>query len=56
MFTRYDKFLVALAMAAIHLGNAVFGLDIGVDETAVTTIVAGLTPLLVWLVPNRRLP
>lgn len=54
MLTPYDKFLVALIMTAIHLANVFLGLDIGLDETAVMAIVAALTPLLVYFVPNRE--
>ena len=33
--------------------NYFFGLDFGWDEETVGVVIAGLTPILVWFVPNR---
>lgn len=53
MFTSADKAIVALIMAVIYLANAFAGIEIGIPAETVATIVPVLTPLLVWLVPNR---
>lgn len=53
MFTSIDKALVALIMGAIYIGNTFLGLNIGLSEATVTTIIGALTPILVWLVPNK---
>lgn len=53
MFTSIDKALTAAAMAALYLLNALGGIDLGLGEETVAAIIAVLTPLLVWLVPNR---
>ena len=56
MMTQFDKALVALIMGVVQLAN-VFGLHFGLDQGTVTTIVATLTPLLVYFVPNAsKLP
>lgn len=52
MVTEHDKGIVALIMAAIQVANS-FGLHVGLDESTVTGIVAFLTPIVVWLVPNK---
>jgi tryptophan-rich sensory protein len=53
MFTSIDKALVALIMAAIYLLNAWTPLSFGVDEATVATVIGLLTPLLVYVVPNK---
>ena len=53
MFTSIDKALVALIMGLIYIANTFFGFNFGLTEDAVTAIVAALTPILVWLVPNK---
>jgi len=52
MVTEHDKGIIAFIMGAIQLLN-VLGFHIGLDESTVTTIVSVLTPLFVWLVPNK---
>jgi len=54
MFTRIDKALTALVMAALFLLNELAGIDLGVSEATVTALIAAATPILVYLVPNRR--
>lgn len=54
MFTSIDKALTAIVMAAFYLLNVLGGIDIGLAEETVAAIIAGLTPILVWLVPNRE--
>ena len=54
MFTTFDKALVALAMALLSIVNLASGIDLGLDEAAVASIIAALTPLVVYLWPNRK--
>jgi hypothetical protein len=55
MFTTIDKALTALIMAAIFLLNYFFGFNLGwITSDAIASIVAALTPFLVWLVPNKK--
>ena len=51
MYSALDKAIVALVMGGVQLAN-VLGFHFGIDEHTVTVIVAGLTPMLVWLIPN----
>ena len=53
MFTSIDKALTAIVMAVAYLANTFVGIDLGWDETTVSVVIAGLTPILVWLVPNK---
>ena len=53
MFTSIDKALTAGVMAALYLVNAFGGIDLGLREETVAGIIAAITPLIVWLVPNR---
>ena len=53
MFTSVDKALVGVVMGIAFIGNSVFGVDFGFDEGVVSTVIGGLTPLLVWLIPNK---
>lgn len=53
MFTTFDKALVALIMGLLSLLNLVFGIDLGVSPEVVSAIVAAITPVLVYLVPNK---
>jgi len=53
MFTTFDKALVALIMALLSILNLVFGVDLGLDEATISALVATLTPLAVYLWPNR---
>jgi hypothetical protein len=53
MFTTFDKALVALIMSLLSLLNLVFGVDLGVSPEVVTAIVTAITPILVYLVPNK---
>jgi hypothetical protein len=49
----YSKAIVAAIMAAIGIANAFFNTGIVVDPDAVTAAVSLLTPLLVYIVPNK---
>jgi hypothetical protein len=56
----FNKAIVALAMAVLVIIDQLWGIDLGaVSEETVTIVLAVLTPILVWLVPNwptRRSP
>ena len=50
----YNKALVAFIMSALVLLEDLFGWTFGfVTEQGIIAILAILTPLLVWLIPNR---
>jgi hypothetical protein len=53
MFTAIDKALAALIMAALYLLNTFAGIDLGLSPDTINTIIAAITPFLVWLVPNK---
>jgi len=55
MFTSLDKALVALVMAVLAILNQAFGIVTPsfLSETNVTMIIAALTPLLVYVIPNK---
>ena len=53
MFTSFDKALVALVMALVYIANNFLGLNFVLAEDTVNTIVSLVTPVLVWLVPNK---
>lgn len=53
MFTSADKAIVAIIMGLVFLVNTYFGLGINVDPNLINTIVALVTPLLVYIVPNK---
>lgn len=52
--SKYNKFLAAAVMALVAFIRSYFGIDLGVDDTAATAIVAAFTALLVWLIPNKQ--
>ncbi len=53
MFTRFDKALVALIMAAVYMANTFLNAGITLDPAKVEAVIVALTPIMVWLVPNR---
>jgi len=53
MFTSIDKALTAMVMAVAYALNFFFGVELGWDEETIGVVIAGLTPILVWLVPNK---
>jgi hypothetical protein len=48
----YNKFWVALVMAAVEYLRLNYGVDFGLDEMTISSIVSFLTAFLVWLIPN----
>jgi hypothetical protein len=53
MMTTIDKALVALVLSLLSLLNLAFGIDLGVNPEVVSALVAAVTPVLVWVIPNR---
>jgi hypothetical protein len=50
---QYNKAIVALVMALIGVLNVFFGANITANPEAITAIVSLLTPVLVYLIPNK---
>lgn len=53
MFTSIDKALIALVMAALYFVQKFTGMTFGIGEDAIASIIAVITPLLVYLIPNK---
>lgn len=53
MVTSFDKAVVALIMALIFFANKFFNTSIAVDEQTVSSVVMALTPIVVYLFPNK---
>lgn len=53
MFTSLDKAIVALVMGAIFLINNFTSFHFAVDESVVNAIAGVITPILVYLTPNK---
>ena len=54
MFTSMDKAIAALIMAIIYLLNNYLATSIDVMPETVQNIVVVLSPLIVWLTPNKK--
>lgn len=55
MFTSIDKALAAMVMAALFLVNYFFGINVGwITQDMVASILAVITPLIVYRVPNKK--
>lgn len=54
MFTSFDKALIAVIMGALYILNSVFGINLGFTEAQVGTVIGVLTPILVYLIPNKK--
>jgi len=55
MLTSIDKALIALAGAIVYLLSALFGVSLSwLTPEMIQNAVTFLTPLLVWLVPNKQ--
>jgi hypothetical protein len=50
--SQYNKFLIALTMAGLSFAKSYFNIDIGVDEVTAGNLIAALTAILVYMVPN----
>ena len=53
MFSSIDKALVALLGAVFFFLDRFAGLTFGLDDGTIAAIATALTPILVWLVPNK---
>lgn len=56
MISSMDKALVAMIMGFLFILNSIWGINIGLSQETVGVIVGALTPLLVFLVPNKPKP
>ena len=54
MFTTIDKALAALVMGVLSILNLLFGIDLGLSPETVSAIIAALTPLIVYLIPDKQ--
>lgn len=53
MFTSFDKALVALVMGVLSILNLKFGVNLGIEESTVSAVIAALTPFIVYFWPNK---
>ena len=53
MFSSIDKALVALLGALLFFLDRFAGLTFGLDNGTIAAIATALTPVLVWLAPNK---
>jgi len=49
----FNKAIVALVMAGVALYNVFVGFPINIDEATLSAVVAIITPVLVYLIPNK---
>ncbi len=54
MFTSFDKAIVAIIMGALYIANSVFGINLGFTEAQVGAVIGVLTPILVYIFPNKQ--
>lgn len=54
MFTSFDKALVALIMGALYILNSAFGISLGFTEAQVASVIGILTPIIVYMIPNKQ--
>jgi hypothetical protein len=53
MFTTIDKALTAVVMGLLSILSLVFGVNLGIEPATVSIIISALTPVLVYLIPNK---
>lgn len=53
MLTSIDKALVAAIMAVLTVAEQVWGFSLGLTEEWWTMLIAVVSPILVWFIPNR---
>jgi hypothetical protein len=53
MFTAIDKAIISGFGVATYLVKSLFDIDIGVSDETFLAIVGAVTPMLVYLVPNK---
>lgn len=54
MFTSFDKALVAIVMGFLYILNSFGGIDLGFTEEQVAAVIGVLTPIIVYLWPNKQ--
>ena len=54
MGTEFNKAIVAGIMALIYILNNFFNFHIGLTEDKINAIIVVLTPLLVYIIPNKE--
>ena len=54
MGTEFNKAIVAAVMAIIYILNNFFGMHIGITEDKLNAIIVILTPILVYIIPNKE--
>jgi purine-cytosine permease-like protein len=53
--TNHNKAIVALIMAILVVLEQIFGIPTrGVPQEWVTAVLAAITPIVVWLIPNKK--
>lgn len=50
---QYNKAIIALIMGGIAVANAFWPGAVGIQESTVNIIVGAITPILVYLIPNK---
>lgn len=56
MFTTMDKALAAVVMGILSILNLAFGFNLGIDPATLSGIIAAITPIVVYLIPNKAKP
>jgi hypothetical protein len=51
--SQYNKAWIALIMALVTMVELYFGATLPITEEWLTTLLLVLSPILVWLIPNR---
>ena len=51
--TAYNKAWAALAIAILTLIELYTGFSLGLSENAILAVLAILSPILVWIIPNQ---
>ena len=49
----YSKFIVAAVMAGVQFFQSYSGIDLGIDDATVSTVISAITAGMVYLVPNK---
>jgi hypothetical protein len=52
--SKFSKALVSLILSAAYLLNTTLNIDIGVSEEALSALIVGITPILVYFFPNSK--
>lgn len=50
---QYNKALVAIAMGVVTIANSIWPGSVGIQESTINVIIAAVTPVLVYLIPNK---